>query len=88
MEILQQIIRTESHVPSLRRETMKVLGIVGALDPYKYQVRKSHSSIPFVQLRLLQIHGSSVMSEEKNDFSCRNPILLFYWSTSTRSNEG
>ena len=50
MEILQQVIRTESHVPSLRRETMKVLGIVGALDPYKYQVQDLHPpSSPTVQ---------------------------------------
>ena len=36
--ILINFLKTEQQ-PSLRRETMKVLGILGALDPYKHTVR-------------------------------------------------
>ena len=37
LELLQNIIRTESHVVRLRQETIKLMGILGALDPYKHQ---------------------------------------------------
>ncbi|KAH8170261.1 FAT domain-containing protein [Sarocladium implicatum] len=37
LEILQGIIRTEGQRGPLRQETIKLLGILGALDPYKYQ---------------------------------------------------
>jgi FKBP12-rapamycin complex-associated protein len=42
--VLVNIIKTEQ-TGSLRKETIKLLGILGALDPYKYQV--SHESIRF-----------------------------------------
>lgn len=37
LELLQSIIRTEGHRGPLRQETIKLMGILGALDPYKYQ---------------------------------------------------
>lgn len=37
LEILQSIIRTEDQRGSLRQETVKLMGILGALDPYKHQ---------------------------------------------------
>lgn len=37
LELLQNIVRTESHVVSLRQATIKLMGILGALDPYKHQ---------------------------------------------------
>ncbi|KAK4187076.1 phosphatidylinositol 3-kinase tor2 [Podospora australis] len=37
LEILQSIIRGEAQHGALRQETIKVMGILGALDPYKYQ---------------------------------------------------
>ncbi|PHH75663.1 hypothetical protein CDD82_4330 [Ophiocordyceps australis] len=37
LEILQGIIRTEGHRGPLRQETIKLMGILGALDPYKHQ---------------------------------------------------
>ncbi|KAK4466461.1 target of rapamycin [Cladorrhinum samala] len=37
LEILQSIIRGEPQHGALRQETIKVMGILGALDPYKYQ---------------------------------------------------
>ena len=36
--ILINFLKTEQQL-SIRRETMKVLGILGALDPYKHTVR-------------------------------------------------
>jgi FKBP12-rapamycin complex-associated protein len=43
LEILQAIIRTEDQRGPLRQETIKLMGILGALDPYKHQV----SCLPF-----------------------------------------
>lgn len=37
LELLQNIIRGESQQGTLRQETIKLLGILGALDPYRYQ---------------------------------------------------
>ena len=37
LELLQNIIRTEGHRVGLRQETIKLMGILGALDPYKHQ---------------------------------------------------
>lgn len=37
LELLQSIIRGEPHDGNLRQETIKLMGILGALDPYKYQ---------------------------------------------------
>ncbi|KAK7428315.1 phosphatidylinositol kinase-related protein kinase tor1 [Neonectria magnoliae] len=37
LEILQGIIRTEGQRVPLRQETIKLMGILGALDPYKHQ---------------------------------------------------
>jgi FKBP12-rapamycin complex-associated protein len=38
LEILQNVIRGESQRGPLRQETIKLIGILGALDPYKHQV--------------------------------------------------
>ncbi|KAG9256851.1 armadillo-type protein [Emericellopsis atlantica] len=37
LELLQNIIRNEGHVIPLRQATIKLLGVLGALDPYKHQ---------------------------------------------------
>lgn len=37
LEILQGIIRTEDQKGPIRQETIKLMGILGALDPYKHQ---------------------------------------------------
>ncbi|KAH6692211.1 phosphatidylinositol 3-kinase tor2 [Plectosphaerella plurivora] len=37
LELLQNIVRTEGQKGPLRQETIKLMGILGALDPYKYQ---------------------------------------------------
>eukprot|EP00117_Sycon_ciliatum_P022702 scpid3014/ scgid19501/ Serine/threonine-protein kinase mTOR; FK506-binding protein 12-rapamycin complex-associated protein 1; FKBP12-rapamycin complex-associated protein; Mammalian target of rapamycin; Mechanistic target of rapamycin; Rapamycin and FKBP12 target 1; Rapamycin target protein 1 len=36
LEVLLNILKME-HLPSIRREAMRVLGLLGALDPYKYK---------------------------------------------------
>lgn len=41
LELLQGIIRSEGHGAPLRQETIKLMGILGALDPYKHQVFQS-----------------------------------------------
>ena len=41
LELLQGIIRSEGHGRPLRQETIKLMGILGALDPYKHQVFQS-----------------------------------------------
>jgi serine/threonine-protein kinase mTOR len=43
LNLLQNIIRGEPQHASLRQETIKLLGILGALDPYKYQVSPTDS---------------------------------------------
>ncbi|KAF4122215.1 serine/threonine-protein kinase mTOR [Geosmithia morbida] len=40
LELLQSIVRTEGHVIPLRQATIKLMGILGALDPYKHQVEE------------------------------------------------
>ncbi|RKK58402.1 Serine/threonine-protein kinase tor2 [Fusarium oxysporum] len=40
LEILQSIIRTEGQRVPLRQETIKLMGILGALDPYKHQAEE------------------------------------------------
>ncbi|TVY35909.1 Serine/threonine-protein kinase [Lachnellula subtilissima] len=50
LEILQGIIRTEPQRGPLRQETIKLMGILGALDPYKHQQVEERS--PEMQLRL------------------------------------
>ncbi|RDA95477.1 hypothetical protein CP533_5392 [Ophiocordyceps camponoti-saundersi (nom. inval.)] len=50
LEILQGIIRTEGQRGPLRQETIKLMGILGALDPYKHQ--QVEERIPEVQRRV------------------------------------
>ncbi|KAK2626869.1 hypothetical protein QTJ16_004044 [Diplocarpon rosae] len=50
LEILQAIIRSEPNRGPLRQETIKLMGILGALDPYKHQQVEEKS--PETQLRL------------------------------------
>lgn len=39
LDLLQHIIRAEPQRGPLRQETIKLMGILGALDPYRHQVR-------------------------------------------------
>ncbi|KAG0649662.1 Serine threonine-kinase tor2 [Hyphodiscus hymeniophilus] len=50
LEILQTIIRGESSRGPLRQETIKLMGILGALDPYRHQQVEERS--PEMQSRL------------------------------------
>ncbi|KAI0008367.1 FAT-domain-containing protein [Xylariaceae sp. FL0662B] len=42
LELLQNIIRAEPQRGPLRQETIKLMGILGALDPYRHQVQNPH----------------------------------------------
>ncbi len=50
LEILQNIIRSEPQHGALRQETIKLLGILGALDPYRHQQVEERS--PELQRRV------------------------------------
>ncbi|KAG5980720.1 hypothetical protein E4U55_003721 [Claviceps digitariae] len=51
LEILQGIIRTEDQKGPLRQETVKLMGILGALDPYKLQTQQVEERTPEKQRR-------------------------------------
>ena len=53
LEILQSIIRGEAQHGPLRQETIKLMGILGALDPYKYQVHRTILFVPNVTARFV-----------------------------------
>jgi len=67
LEILQSIIRGEPQHGPLRQETIKLLGILGALDPYKYQVWCSRQSPAFcvihLKCRMLKPNNSRLKRE-------------------------
>ena len=44
LELLQGIIRVEPQRGALRQETIKLMGILGALDPYRHQVLSNYFS--------------------------------------------
>ncbi|KAG6014979.1 hypothetical protein E4U54_004504, partial [Claviceps lovelessii] len=52
LEILQGIIRTEDQRGPLRQETVKLMGILGALDPYKLQTQQVEERTPEIQRRV------------------------------------
>jgi FKBP12-rapamycin complex-associated protein len=41
LELLLSFLKTEQLV-SIRRETLRVLGLLGALDPYKHKMNLGH----------------------------------------------
>lgn len=47
LELLQTIIRAEPQRGPLRQETIKLMGILGALDPYRHQVPHPNYESPF-----------------------------------------
>jgi FKBP12-rapamycin complex-associated protein len=46
LQLLGRILRTESTPMIVRREVFKVLGIIGALDPYRRKVDAAYTSRP------------------------------------------
>ncbi|KAG5944989.1 hypothetical protein E4U53_006777 [Claviceps sorghi] len=73
LEILQGIIRTEDQRGPLRQETVKLMGILGALDPYKLQTQQVEERTPETQRRVesnqmtdisLMMNGLSPSSKE------------------------
>jgi len=77
LELLQSIIRGEPQHGNLRRETIKLMGILGALDPYKYQVRDC--LIPFVFFALVEV--PTVSFYHVHPQSC---LAMKVWFTANR----
>lgn len=44
LDILIGILKTEQ-APAIRRETIKVMGVLGALDPYRHKIASRHTAI-------------------------------------------
>lgn len=61
LEILQNIIRSEPHRGPLRQETIKLMGILGALDPYKHQQVEERSPESQLRLESTQVSDISLM---------------------------
>ncbi|RKF72543.1 Serine/threonine-protein kinase tor2 [Golovinomyces cichoracearum] len=61
LEILQAIVRTEPHRGPLRQETIKLMGILGALDPYKHQQIEEISPESQLRLESTQLTDISLM---------------------------
>ncbi|CAD6506377.1 BgTH12-07303 [Blumeria graminis f. sp. triticale] len=61
LEILQTIVRTEPHRGPLRQETIKLLGILGALDPYKHQQVEERSPESQLRFESTQLTDISLM---------------------------
>ncbi|KAK0702845.1 target of rapamycin [Apiosordaria backusii] len=61
LEILQSIIRGEPQRGFLRQETIKVMGILGALDPYKYQQVEDRAPRTQKQTEATQLTDVSLM---------------------------
>ena len=55
--ILTRILRTEQN-QQMRRETIKVMGILGALDPYRSKVRRPSVFYTFSVLTVFSDQGS------------------------------
>jgi FKBP12-rapamycin complex-associated protein len=70
LELLQAIIRGEPQHGALRQETIKLMGILGALDPYKYQVQQYHfiyPSHPFVEKPLVRVELEDSDDSDEED---------------------
>lgn len=67
LEILQSIIRGEPQHGPLRQETIKLMGILGALDPYKYQVQILSSSVPLHHAHFSSLSFASPNMADSDD---------------------
>jgi FKBP12-rapamycin complex-associated protein len=67
LEILQSIIRGEPQHGPLRQETIKVMGILGALDPYKHQVQLTSSSDPLQHAHFSSLSAASRTMADSDD---------------------
>ncbi|KAL8298163.1 hypothetical protein RB601_002695 [Gaeumannomyces tritici] len=61
LDLLQSIIRGEPHHTRLRQETIKLLGILGALDPYKHQQVQEKTPDVNVRVESTQMTDVSLM---------------------------
>ncbi|EHA57873.1 hypothetical protein MCOR27_008212 [Pyricularia oryzae] len=61
LELLQGIIRGEATNTELRRETIKLLGILGAIDPYKHQQVQEKNPDASLRVEATQMTDISLM---------------------------
>jgi phosphatidylinositol kinase/protein kinase (PI-3 family) len=67
LQIFGRILKSESN-SSVRREVIKVLGIIGALDPYRRKVRRVY---PTTKIRNLTLYR---LSPTRNRMSPKRPL--------------
>uniref|UniRef100_A0A915Q5B5 Serine/threonine-protein kinase TOR n=1 Tax=Setaria digitata TaxID=48799 RepID=A0A915Q5B5_9BILA len=66
LDVLLRLLRTEMSV-SMRRMTMRVLGIIGALDPYTHKVFTGKVSSQKSNSLALSLPATSLSSDMRND---------------------
>ncbi|KAG4221829.1 hypothetical protein PC116_g29695, partial [Phytophthora cactorum] len=62
LDLLQYIIRTEPQRGPLRQETIKLMGILGALDPYRHQVQNPQDDYTWRRVHGLRRHAGEAGS--------------------------
>ena len=67
LELLLNEIKTEL-VPHIRCEVLKVVGIIGAIDPYKYKITLLRQS-PLQQQQLTNINNTNVTYNNNNNIN-------------------
>lgn len=84
LELLQGIIRSEGHHGLLRQETIKLMGILGALDPYKHQVNSDYHSLvrqptfatTYADINIIQQSLSEVSDDEEGHDELSDPCTF------------
>ncbi|VDN02443.1 unnamed protein product [Thelazia callipaeda] len=79
LDVLLKLLRTEMSV-SMRRMTMRVLGIIGALDPFMHKVFTGKVSSQKSNSLALSLPATSPLSDMKNDI-----IQWFHYERCTLS---
>ncbi|KAI0078720.1 phosphatidylinositol 3-kinase [Panus rudis PR-1116 ss-1] len=79
LQILSRILRTESK-PTVRREVIKVLGILGALDPYRRKTKPEEEIAAEIPANLItpiprNLTGSSTTSDDYYQTVAINALL-------------
>ncbi len=78
LEILQSIIRGEPQHGNLRRETIKLMGILGALDPYKYQVQMVLSTLIPQNIHFAGMPASVHSMDDSDGDEEELPVVKFH----------
>ena len=76
LEILQNMIRSESQNNSLRQEAIKLMGILGALDPYRHQVFAHLDAFAITRELYAPFHQASFITVLANSYREEDDIEL------------